>query len=312
MGSSAMVEVSDVDHRYGDQRALEGVSLRAYRGEVLALIGPNGAGKTTLMALMSAELRLQRGQIAIGEGLDRRQSIGLCPQEDELWDDLRCGEQMVMMARLHGLGPRDSEERCRQLAEDLGLAAVRERRADALSGGMRRRLSLALALVHDPPVVILDEPEAGLDPDHRRRFRELIKGLARREGRAVIMATHHLERLEELADRVAILDEGHLVAHESCRSLIERVCAGSHLNAEVAVSHREALPELEEKLEALGEIQVREAPGGAVVQGVTADPLALSEVVQRWLSQGDRGLRSLKVEPPGLEEAYRRLLESRR
>lgn len=199
--------------RYGDLTAVDGLSLTAEAGRLLALLGPNGAGKTTTISIVSGLLHPDGGRLLWdGEPVEPRSlrtRVGVCPQEVEAWARLTCGEQLRFLGSLHGLGRRPSAQRADSLLSDVGLTAKRDAQARTLSGGMQRRLNLAMALVNDPPLLVLDEPEAGLDPQGRVLVRELIASLARRK--IVILTSHNMDEVDRLADEVAIIDHGRLL-----------------------------------------------------------------------------------------------------
>ena len=203
-----------ITKRYGDLVAVDALSLTAAPGEVLAMVGPNGAGKTTTLDMLAGTTRPDSGEVrwqgrSIGPE-QLRQLVGLSPQSTQLWPRLTCIEQLLYLASLFGLSRTRGVEVAERLLDRVGLAAQRDTQARRLSGGMQRRLNIALALVSDPDVVVLDEPEAGLDPQSRVLARELIVELATE--RVVIVTSHDLAEVERVADRVIILDHGRAIA----------------------------------------------------------------------------------------------------
>lgn len=198
-------------HRFGAVEALAGVDFAARSGEVVALLGPNGAGKTTLLRALCGLLEPSEGEIRVRAGGGRgllRQAVGWCPQGLVVWGSLTCQEQLELMGSMQGLGRREARARALATLEVMGLGGAASRLAEALSGGMKRRLSVGLALVHDPPVLLLDEPEAGLDPESRWALRAFVQAQARERGRAVVISTHHVDEAERAADRVVLLASG--------------------------------------------------------------------------------------------------------
>jgi ABC-2 type transport system ATP-binding protein len=198
----SLVEIQDLAHRYGTTQALVDVNLEIRPAEVLALVGRNGAGKTTLMQLIVSLLDVQSGRLV--RHTDR---IGYCPQDMRLWPDLTAREQLKFMASMQEVDPADALD----VAGALGLMAQLDTLAARLSGGQQRRLSVALALLHKPPLLVLDEPEVGLDPVARVELREVLRRLAR-EGVGILLASHSLDEVERLADRVAVIETGRVVA----------------------------------------------------------------------------------------------------
>jgi ABC-2 type transport system ATP-binding protein len=215
--------------RYGDLVAVDNLSLEVFQGEVFGFLGPNGAGKTTAINMMCGLLTPDAGQVFIqgepvGGDSALRGRVGVCPQEIVLWERLTCLEQLQFVGQMYGLAASEAKARGLRLLDDLGLADRRNKQARTLSGGMQRRLNLAMALVHDPEIVVLDEPEAGLDPQSRVRVREYIQSLARRK--TVILTTHNMDEADRLADRVAIIDHGCLLVLDTPEALKKQVGAG--------------------------------------------------------------------------------------
>jgi ABC-2 type transport system ATP-binding protein len=203
------VRVDSLTKRFGGTPAVDGLSFDVRRGEIFGFLGPNGAGKTTSIRMMSGLLKPDGGRVDIRfrTGVP---SVGVCPQNIVVWENLTCGEQLVYMGRMQGLPAVDSRRRSGELLESFGLTEKRNRLAKTLSGGMRRRLNIALALVHSPEIVFLDEPQAGLDPQSRVLVRDVIRSLKNRT--TVILTTHDMEEAEKLSDRVCIIDRGRLLA----------------------------------------------------------------------------------------------------
>ena len=181
--SESALSLRGLSRRFGDVRAVRGIDLDVAEGEILGLLGPNGAGKTTTIRMMAGLLRPSEGAVRVyGKEVtpsrpDARRLVGVCPQENVLYPDLTARENLDYAGTLFGIPRAARRERAQRLLDTLGLAEKADARASQLSGGMKRRLTVALALVHDPPVVIFDEPEAGLDPQTRVLLRGFIKGL---------------------------------------------------------------------------------------------------------------------------------------
>jgi ABC-2 type transport system ATP-binding protein len=210
---------------YGEVLAVDSLSLELQPGEVLGLLGPNGAGKTTTIGIVCGLIAQDSGRVLLdGTDLagrrDLRLSIGYCPQSLIVWDRLGCLEQLVFVGRLYGASRADALREGRRLLDILGLAEKTRVQARRLSGGMQRRLNLALALVHRPRLLVLDEPEAGLDPQSRVLVREYIRTLAGE--RTILVCTHDMDEAERMADRVAIIDQGRLLELDSPAALLSR------------------------------------------------------------------------------------------
>jgi ABC-2 type transport system ATP-binding protein len=223
----AVLSARTLVRSHGPLRAVDGVSLELFAGELLALVGPNGAGKTTLFAMLSGLVEPDAGTIEVlGSGalVERRRKTGHCPQQPIVWADLTPREQLVFVGELFGASPKNARARAEELLHDVGLDAKANALAATLSGGMIRRLNLALALVHEPPVLILDEPTANLDLDSHQLVHALLVRLVREHGTSVLLATHDVAELERLAgripSRIAVMDHGRLLAVGTAEALI--------------------------------------------------------------------------------------------
>jgi len=215
----------DITKRYGEVVAVDSLGLEVRPGEVLGLLGPNGAGKTTTIGVICGLVAADSGRVLL-DGVDLagsaalRRTIGYCPQSLVVWDRLGCLEQLVFMARLYGASRADALRSGKALLAALGLEEKAGVQARRLSGGMQRRLNLALALVHGPRLAVLDEAEAGLDPQSRSLVRDYIRGLAGE--RTVLFTTHDMDEAQRIADRVAIVDGGRLLELDSPSALLGR------------------------------------------------------------------------------------------
>jgi len=231
--TSVVLQANDLTKYYGDLLAVNNLNLKVYAGEVFGLLGPNGAGKTTSINMMCGLLKPDSGQVAIhgqivnSSSADLRSSVGVCPQEVVLWKKLTCLEQLEFIGGMYGLKPSNVRQRSEYLLEKLDLVEKANKLAKTLSGGMQRRLNLAMALVHDPEIIILDEPGAGLDPQSRVKVREYIKALA--QDKTIILTTHNMDEAERLADRVAIIDHGELLVLDTPEALKHSVGEGDVL-----------------------------------------------------------------------------------
>ncbi len=214
-----LIQAHGLSHHFGSLTALDEVDLSLYPGEVLALLGSNGAGKTTLMRILCRLLKPGSGSLSY-----RHQGIGYCPQKIAVWEDLTCHEQLTFMAQAYKIPKRQIKPRITSLLESLGLHDRHHQRASVLSGGMKRRLGVALAMIHDPPVLILDEPEAGLDPDSRQALRAFLQVQAQ-DGKAILISTHHMDQVQRVATRVLILHQGKILTQGTPQELVERLIA---------------------------------------------------------------------------------------
>lgn len=225
--SGPMLELQNVTRVFGSTRAVNNVSFMVPRGSVFGYIGPNGAGKTTSMRIL-ATLELPTSGDAFVEGLssvndpDRvRRRLGFMPDAFGSYSDTNCAEYLDFFARSNGLVGRERTRRMRWVMDFTGLKGMSEKPITGLSKGMRQRLCLGRALIHDPPVLILDEPAAGLDPRARIELRQIIRALAS-DGKTILISSHILSELAEMCDRVGIIEQGCLLANDTVDGLKEK------------------------------------------------------------------------------------------
>jgi ABC-2 type transport system ATP-binding protein len=224
MPEETLLRWSQVTKRFGALTAVDGLSLEVRRGEIFGLLGPNGAGKTTLIHCAIGLLEPDGGEVRVdGAGNPReplvRARMGIAPQTLSLYELLTAEENLTFFGKLYGLhGPR-LRERTAWALDFVGLEGRKRGAVKTYSGGMKRRLNLAAALLHDPELLLLDEPTVGVDPQSRNSIFDNILAL-KREGRTIIYTTHYMEEAERLCDRVGIMDHGRLLALDTPRGLI--------------------------------------------------------------------------------------------
>jgi ABC-2 type transport system ATP-binding protein len=221
-----MLKVRDLHKRYGSRFAVNGLSFELRTGEVYGLLGPNGAGKTTTISCIVGLLEPDAGSVTI-ENLGSptvpsvRAHIGIAPQSLALYDELSAAENLSLFATLYGITGAQRRARVHELLEFTHLVDRARSRVSTFSGGMKRRLNLAVALIHDPPLLLLDEPTVGVDPQSRNAIFDAILALKER-GKTVIYTTHYMEEAQRLCDRVGVIDKGRLLAEGAVRDLIEQ------------------------------------------------------------------------------------------
>ncbi|MDX9856892.1 MAG: ABC transporter ATP-binding protein [candidate division Zixibacteria bacterium] len=221
-----MIRVTGLRKQFPGLIAVDDVSFDIPAGETFGLLGPNGAGKTTTIGMIVGVLKPDHGTVTI-DGVDDstkptvRKSIGNSPQALALYDDLTAVENLRFFGRLYGLSGRVLSERVTAILDLVGLTERRLDRVKTFSGGMQRRLNLGCALVHDPPILLLDEPTVGVDPQSRNLIFEKIEEL-KKQGRTIVYTTHYMEEAQRLCDRVAIIDHGRILALDTVRELIAR------------------------------------------------------------------------------------------
>jgi ABC-2 type transport system ATP-binding protein len=288
-----MLQIRGLTKTYGDRDVLRGIDLTVAPGEVVGLLGPNGAGKTTMVSVVAGLREAGGGQVTVG-GIDAlahperaRPLIGLAPQELGIWPILTVERNLRYMGELAGVRGHALRDRIGEVAVALELTELLPRKAVELSGGQKRRLHTAMALLHRPPLLFLDEPTVGADVRTRRQILDVVKELAA-EGAAVVYATHYLPEVEEIGDSVAVLEDGKIVARGTVRDLV-----AAHGRAQLRLAFDGPTPVL-----------AGFEPHGEGLRIATAEPALLAAQVMRDLGPRAASLRSVEIVQPSLEAAY--------
>ena len=290
-----VIEVSSLVKRYGDRTAVDDVSFSVEEGEIFAILGPNGAGKTTTVESIGGLRSPDSGTIRV-LGLDPRRDrdelrrvVGIQLQQSELQDQLRVGEAIDLYASFYA-DPRDPD----RLLEELGLSDKRKVQFGKLSGGEKQRLAIALALVGNPKIAILDEPTTGLDPQARRDTWQLIEDI-RHEGVTVILVTHFMEEAERLADRIALIDQGKVVALDTPAGIVSRV------DTEQRLRFRPSAPVDEGLLTGLPGVRTVTRDGSTIVVAGTGN---LVQGVMAALARHQIVANDLRIDQADLDDAF--------
>ncbi|MBC7933085.1 MAG: ABC transporter ATP-binding protein [Rubrivivax sp.] len=223
-----VVEASDLTKSYGQRTAVDGIDFSVFRGEAFGLLGPNGAGKSTTMRMIACRSPLTAGQLRV-ENLDVRTEarrirshIGVVPQENNLDPDITVRENLLVYARYFHLPRERAARRADELLDFIGLGPRRDARVEELSGGMKRRLMISRALLHEPRILVLDEPTTGLDPQVRQEIWQRLEELRRSTNLTVLLSTHYMDEAERLCDRLLIIHHGRVVASGTPPELVSR------------------------------------------------------------------------------------------
>ncbi|MGB3458878.1 MAG: ABC transporter ATP-binding protein [Halobacteriota archaeon] len=263
-----VIETQNLTKKYNSFIAVDGLNLRIKKGEVFGFLGPNGAGKTTSIKMMVGLLKPTKGRVLIeGEEIKsvEKGKIGVCPQDLVIWDGLTCEENIALIGDMYEVPGNVLKERIKQLLRDLILSDKTKTLASQLSGGMKRRLNLAMALIHEPEIVVLDEPSAGLDPQSRLVLWEYIHSLSKEKGKTIILTTHLMEEADRLSDRIAIMDHGKLLVLDTPESLKKKIGRGDVVEIQLSnqemndkvVSLMNSMEGIEEVKEIKGKVNVR-------------------------------------------------------
>jgi ABC-2 type transport system ATP-binding protein len=296
------LQAQQLRKRFGERVAVDAVSLSVRPGELLALLGPNGAGKSTTIAMLCGLLAPDAGSVAVsGHTLQQdrpayQRRIGLVPQEIALFEPLSAIANVELFGALYGLSRAQLRERAPQVLEQVGLIDRAHDKAEQFSGGMKRRLNIACALVHDPELLLLDEPTAGVDPQSRNAIFETLERL-KDAGKALIYTTHYMEEVERLADRIVIVDQGRIVAEGTLAELLARLPASQQLLLQV-----DGLPD-PVALQALPGVRQVQMSGGQLRVGLDDLGLATPAVLQQLAAQGLR-LQHLSSGRATLEDVF--------
>ncbi|TXT58475.1 MAG: putative ABC transporter ATP-binding protein YfiL [Promethearchaeota archaeon] len=229
------IEVKDLKKHFEDVKAVDGISFKIKKGECFGFLGPNGAGKTTTINILSCYLDPTSGNAKVGgfdvvkEARKVKELIGIAPQENIFYEELRTIENVMFFGEMYLNNTSELKKRAVELIEKVGLKDKQETKVEKLSGGMKRRLNLIIGLVHEPEILFLDEPTAGLDPQSRRLLWDYIEEL-KSQGKTIFLTTHYMDEADILSDRLAIIDHGKIIAHGTPEHLKETIGKGDLLN----------------------------------------------------------------------------------
>jgi ABC-2 type transport system ATP-binding protein len=300
-----MLEVKDLRKKYGNTVAVDGVSLRIARGETLGLLGPNGAGKTTTVSMIAGLLRPDSGEVLIdgrplgGDSDPIKHKIGLVPQDLALFDELPAVDNLAFFGALYEM---EGARLKRAAAEALDLVGLTERAKDRVrtfSGGMKRRLNLAAALLHDPELLLLDEPTVGVDPQSRNAIFDNLETLKRR-GKTLLYTTHYMEEAERLCDRLVVIDHGKVIADDTLHGLYRLLPVTNVLSIELENPNNG--PQLEE-IRGFSEVRSAEIKEGVLRVGVHNLSTDAPGILQ-WLVDHGHPYSHVVSDRPDLETVF--------
>ena len=299
-----MFELQGLVKSYGPLRAVDGVSFTVAKGELYGLLGPNGAGKTTIMSMLSGLLAPDEGRILFDsidlakEPLKVKAQLGVVPQEPALYENLSARENLSFWGGLYGLSGAPLKQAVERV---LDLVGLKDRAGDPVkqySGGMKRRINLALGLVHGPRAVLMDEPTVGIDPQARLNILEAVKQVAA-SGTTVIYTTHYLEEAEQLCDRIAIMDHGKILAERTLDELKSRVGGRDIVTVRGSFDTTAIMP----RLEALAGVQVTSVAPGRLVLSVEGSGRGAVDLLGRVLAAG-LAIDGISIQPPSLNTLF--------
>lgn len=318
-----IVVVTDLEKRFGDNAAVDGVSFEIREGEIFGLLGPNGAGKTTTISMISCLLAPSAGSVTVDGASTVREParvkrlLGVVPQEIALYPTLTALENLKFWGRMYGLHGRLLEERVAEALELAGLADRAKERVETYSGGMKRRVNIAAGIMHHPKVLIMDEPTVGIDPQSRNHILETVKQL-NHAGMTVLYTSHYMEEVEFLCDRVGIVDHGKLIALGTIEELKRLVGDENVITVSVtdmpedSLEVLRALPGVESatvpqsKPARQGEdgSDVAEEGGATTIQVLSRDSSSMVAEVVTVLGRAGAKVASVDVREPNLESVF--------
>ena len=304
MENRPIIQVDGLVKHYGHVRAVDDVSFAVERGEIFGLLGPNGAGKTTIISILSCLVPPSAGSAwvagydVVAESLEVRNRIGVVPQEIALYQTLSARENLIFWGRMYGLSGATLAARADELIETVGLRERARTRIDTFSGGMKRRINIAVGLLHDPEVLFLDEPTVGIDPQTRRNLLDLAKEL-NEKGLTILYTTHYLEEAEFLCDRVGIVDRGRMIALGTQRELVAEIGATDTITVEADGLE----PGLTRSLEEMDGILETSMDEDVMRLNAESGSRLLPAIVERLTSAGV-AIRSVDVSAPNLESVF--------
>jgi ABC-2 type transport system ATP-binding protein len=274
-----LITADGIFKNYGQIQALNNASLHVEEGTIHGLIGPNGSGKSTTIKILSTLVRPNRGEVSIGgvplkKGRAIRQQIGVVPETPRLHEYLTAQEEIMSYARLSGLSRARAIDRVNAVIRQLDLAMVQKQKISRFSTGMKKRVALALAMVADPPVLLLDEPMSGLDPVVRRQFKDTILGL---EGKTVLVSDHDLYTVDELCTSVTILQQGRTLIEDNIDSLREKV---GKVSVEIKPQDPALISNLAAELQQMSRVTSAEVEKDRVVASVNDPEKDIPEVIR--------------------------------
>lgn len=297
-----MLEVRNLRKDYGSTPALAGISFTVGTGELFGLLGPNGAGKTTLMSIVSGLLDPTAGQVFLAgrefhrHDRDLRRTIGIVPQDLAIYNELTARENLRFFGQLYGLGGSELEGRVEKILTAIALSDRADQRAGTYSGGMKRRLNLGASLVHEPKLLLLDEPTAGVDPQSRNHIFEEVRRL-NATGITIVYTSHYMEEVQALCPRVGIIDRGKLIACDDVKDLLAK------LPSRLRLSVRKMPANTLTRLQSLEECKVDTPTPETIEVECKNMKRALLQVVS-ILSEEQVEMTSLETAEPNLEHVF--------
>lgn len=298
------INVQSLYKSFGEIQAVQGASFEANQGEIISLLGPNGAGKTTTISMLSTLLRPDQGDAfifghsVVKDPMAVKELLGVVPQEIALYEDLSARENLNFWGKMYGLRGTTLKTRVSEVLETIGLSDRQNDRVGKFSGGMKRRVNIAVALLHRPQVLFMDEPTVGIDPQSRRHILDSVKAL-NTQGMTVLYTTHYMEEAEELSDRIAIMDNGKVIANGTQAELVKIVGQYDRIDVEINAESARVL----EDWRATPGVQRVSGNNGSLTILAEDSNLILPRLFESAAAQDVR-ITSVAVHEPNLEAVF--------
>ncbi|NUU74861.1 ABC transporter ATP-binding protein [Paenibacillus xylanilyticus] len=299
-----MLEMDHVVKRYGSKLSVDHLNLSVEKGEIFGLLGPNGAGKSTTISMIAGLLSIDQGEILLhgisvkDRPLEVKRRIGLVPQDLALYETMTAAENVTFFARLYGLRGKLLKERVQESLEFVGLQDKAKDAPSTFSGGMKRRLNIACAIMHRPDLIIMDEPTVGIDPQSRNHILESVRTL-NKMGSTIIYTSHYMEEVAAISNRVAIMDQGHIIACGTEAELRERVAS----EEKIVLTTSGIGPGAVEELKLHPRVHAVEVTGDILTVTLPSAQQDLQDILF-ICSKHEMAIQSLKVEEPDLETLF--------
>ncbi|GGH75881.1 ABC transporter ATP-binding protein [Compostibacillus humi] len=282
-----MLTLNGIYKNYGKKTVLSNISLQVSKGICLGLVGPNGAGKSTLIKIIASIIQDYRGELRFSDSV----RIGYVPQDISLEETVSAKDNLQFFGRLYGLSGKALKERISEVLKEIGLEKREKDKVQTFSGGMKRRLNIGCAILHEPDLIIMDEPTVGIDPQSRQHIFQMVDRF-REAGKTIIYASHYMEEIERLCDEAAFIDHGKIVENGTIQQILQK-----HAVPSIFVKGGNALPD---KINEFGSVAAKN--GGYIVQ--TNRPLDAMEFVLQFYKEKNDQLERLELVQPILEDVF--------
>ncbi|MBU5311437.1 ABC transporter ATP-binding protein [Tissierella carlieri] len=300
-----IIEVKNISKKFEDKLVLDNISFSVETGDIFGLIGPNGAGKSTLINIMTGLLDANKGSITIGgfdikkESIKAKEFLGLVPQELALMETVSAHDNLEFFGSLYGLKGKLLKERINYALDITGLTEKRKDKVKKFSGGMKRRLNLAAAIMHEPKILILDEPTVGIDPQSRNHIFEFIKGINKEKNTTILYTSHYMEEVEYLCNNIFIIDEGKEIAYGSKKTVKSMISNNNKVNLRIDNINKDLINNIK-LISGVVDCENSHDEINLLVEGNSFKLEPLLKV----LESNKSAIKSINVDEPNLEEVF--------